>query len=375
MTKRNSMSPKKICGFLLLLTAVMTLSSCQQIEKYLNSFLPVSSSSSIEETSVSSSSNSSVISSDSSSSSASEAVSIYYLDLYGKPGDCAVIKTGDIEILVDAGDNDVVCAGKIDELLDTLVTDGKIEYAIATHPDTDHYAGFFHVFERYNVETLFKYATKKSGATLTQFDNVIVNEGCNVNLITSWLGTDTTKTLSINDDTRLIFYNTGSYLTGTNSNDSSIVFTLEAFDMRIVFSGDAGTGPESIYAPLCGDADIYSMGHHGSDSATSRTLLNNVKPEIVIAQVGDYLGNSYSHPTYAALARVYAYNTNTKVYCMAGGNRSGSSIDDDRNGTITVNVNKESFSISSKNYGDSPLEMRETAYWENESNPYRDTYK
>jgi hypothetical protein len=62
-------------------------------------------------------------------------------------GDCTYIKAGDNDILIDAG-NRTSCASTIESYLEdssrtnNYVSDGKLEYVIATHAHQDHIAGF-----------------------------------------------------------------------------------------------------------------------------------------------------------------------------------------------------------------------------------------
>ena len=55
-------------------------------------------------------------------------------------GDCVLIKTGDTEVLIDAGSRQSSAAA-ISDYIDEYCTDGVLEYFIATHADRDHSAG------------------------------------------------------------------------------------------------------------------------------------------------------------------------------------------------------------------------------------------
>jgi len=52
------------------------------------------------------------------------------------------------------------------------------------------------------------------------------------------------------------------------------------------------------------------VGHHGSAHSSSTVFLNEVKPKTAYIEVG--AGNSYGHPTQAALSRLQAVGA--KVY-------------------------------------------------------------
>lgn len=293
-------------------------------------------------------------------------VQVYFIDLEGSPGDCALIQIENTQILVDAGENASTDKANVLAALGEIMGDDmSLEYVVATHPHSDHIGGLPVVFSNYEIGSIFKYQTSCSSKTnlMTELDNAIESEtGCQVNLIHDYLNGQTSKTLTINDDVDLVFYDTGSLLSA-DENNSSIVFTLEACGSRLLFTGDAEKNQEAVYASLCGDVDVFSMGHHGSANGTSASFLSTISPEVCIAQIGDYLGNKYSHPTFSAMQRVYDNNINTKIYATAGGNGAGSDKTLDRNGMLTIEIFADHYVISSEFGANNPIEMRDTTYW------------
>ena len=71
-------------------------------------------------------------------------LSFHFMELGNKyTGDCTYIKAGDIDILIDAGSR-YDSASTIANYIDDYVTDGKIEYVIATHAHEDHIGAVAH---------------------------------------------------------------------------------------------------------------------------------------------------------------------------------------------------------------------------------------
>ncbi len=70
-------------------------------------------------------------------------VSIHFLELGNiYTGDSVYVRRpGETDILIDAGSRQS-SAGTITKYLNNYVTDGKLEYVIATHAHQDHIAGF-----------------------------------------------------------------------------------------------------------------------------------------------------------------------------------------------------------------------------------------
>ena len=69
-------------------------------------------------------------------------ISFHFLTLGNStPGDCTLVQVGDNDILIDAG-SDEDSLDDIKSYLRDKVTDGVLEYVIATHAHQDHIAGF-----------------------------------------------------------------------------------------------------------------------------------------------------------------------------------------------------------------------------------------
>ena len=300
-------------------------------------------------------------------------VEVHYIDLGylgGGPGEAALIKVGGIEILVDAGETSSASVDALLAFLEGIVTDGTIEYVIATHQDADHIGGMADVYEAYIIETTILYSTSPSIATglRNDYEAIVALEECEVFHVYD-IVTGIDNTMTVATGVELVFYDT-DYLQAADANASSIVFVLEAFNTRILFNGDAEGNQESVYASLVGDVDIFKLGHHGAAAGTTTYLLETITPEVGIVTNGDYLGNAYSHPTYAALSRIYSYSDLVPVYAVTGGNGSGSDRMMERNGDISVAINASGYSITSQAYGTNPLELSNTAYWNDPANPY-----
>ena len=52
-----------------------------------------------------------------------------------------------------------------------------------------------------------------------------------------------------------------------------------------------------------GPIDVLRINHHGSDSSSEQSYLNDLKPEVAIMSLGD--GNSYGHPKQELIDRLH----------------------------------------------------------------------
>jgi len=305
------------------------------------------------------------------------AVVISFIDIGmagGGPGESTLIECGDWDILVDSGENSPEATNELLAFLNDHVTDGVIEYLIATHQDADHIGGFTEVMDAFQVSNAILYSTPSSIATSLRqtFENRLTTEGSSVVRIRALVDSGN-PTIPLVDGVLLRFFDTG-FLEGSTANSSSLVFVVEAYGTRVLLTGDAESNQEAVYAPLVGDVDVFKMGHHGTANGTSSTFLETVTPEIAIVSNGDMLGNEYNHPTYTSVGRIYTYSSELPVYAVTGGNGKavGIPLTWQRNGTITVSITSAGYSLASEYYGADLMELSQTDYWKDDSNPNRD---
>ncbi len=107
----------------------------------------------------------------------------------------------------------------------------------------------------------------------------------------------------------------GSATTDENSNCLVLKVSYGEFDMS--FGGDlpgATTGSytnmETTIGPMVGPIEAYKVHHHGSASSSHTAWLTATDPQVAVVSAGT--GNSYGHPTAAAMNRLHA--AGTRVY-------------------------------------------------------------
>ena len=298
-------------------------------------------------------------------------VEVHYIDvgLDASPGDAMLIKIGDIELLVDAGNNTSSDIANLLGFLEDHVDDGTIEYILPSHPHADHIGGYPAVFDEYDVGNVFMYCYEDYGTVISDTFEGLVGDMPEENVfpVCDLFNGSDIYTYDVVPGVTLEFYDHGDLETGS-ANEASVVFTLDALDTRLLFTGDAYTDQEEVFAPLAGNIDVLKMGHHGSTTSTGQTLVETIMPEVAIANV-NILDNTYGHPHYAAVANLYEYS-NASVYALGGGPASYGSMHQ-RNGTITVTITDEGYTLSAE-YPEEPIELSTTDYWQSGDNPYND---
>jgi competence protein ComEC len=108
---------------------------------------------------------------------------------------------------------------------------------------------------------------------------------------------------------------------GDNLNDWSAVLKVTYKNKSFLFTGDAEKTSENdmLADGMNLKADVLKVGHHGSNSSTSKAFLDAVKPQYAVISVGK---NNYKHPDSGILTRLK--NANASV------------LRTDQKGTITA---------------------------------------
>lgn len=170
----------------------------------------------------------------------------------------------------------------------------KIDYLIATHPHSDHIGGMATVVNNLDIGKI--YMPKKSTNTKTFEGLLTAIQRKRLKVNAAQAGVDILKVGNLNIN-MLAPVN----ITGDDLNQYSAVIMLTYGDNKFLFMGDAGEpSEEQITADV--SADVLKVGHHGSNTATSQSFLNKVKPKYAVIEVGK--GNSYGHPTANTLSKL-----------------------------------------------------------------------
>ena len=288
--------------------------------------------------------------------------SIHFLELGNQyTGDCTLIKCGNTEVLIDAGSRQN-SAATIKQYVDKYCTDGVLEYVIATHAHQDHIAGFVGnksgdtrtgILYQYKIGTLIQFGG--TGATSSIYKNYLEgvayaeSNGTAVYTATQcWYERDGAKkqyfldennTLSLN-----ILYNYYYEHETNDENDYSVcmLLTNEATDgtYHYLFTGDLEEKGESYLVDnnQLPEVELFKGGHHGSYTATTKKLLDVIKPKAVAvcccAGSTEYTKTpENTFPSQAFIDRVGKYTDKIYVTTVVG-EADGKEVGNSMNGDI-----------------------------------------
>lgn len=216
---------------------------------------------------------------------ASESVGIlevHYINV--GQGDCTFLTCDGQTMLIDCGDFSQGTA-----IQNYLIKQGveKIDYLILTHPDADHIGGAPVIITKFDIGRIFMSGYEKENRT---YERLLESMKYKYYFWETPVASDTVNLGSA----EVVFV--GPVDEYEDPNNSSLSFIVYNGNTSFLFSGDAESQAEYdmvlSQADLC--ADVYKVGHHGSNTSSSTAFLSAIKPEYAVISCG--AENEYGHP-------------------------------------------------------------------------------
>ncbi len=188
----------------------------------------------------------------------------------------------------------------------------KIDYLVLTHGDYDHLGESLNLIDKIEV------------------DKIYINEG-RINYLESLISKKHKIEKLKQDETFKVgdfeIYSLNKDL--KEENDSSLVLYIKNQNTKILMMGDATEKSEKEILKTydLNKIDILKVGHHGSDTSSSKEFISTIEPKDSLISVGK--DNKYGHPKRSVLKTLSKSN----IYRT------------DKNGSIIVKLNKNGYKI------------------------------
>jgi beta-lactamase superfamily II metal-dependent hydrolase len=234
-------------------------------------------------------------------------------------GDGAVLITpGGQVALFDEGTNFTVgtstssCARVLSELQALGVN--HVDLHFASHYHADH-IGCITSLTGITIDAGWDRAQSYTSATYTNYVNYLGAKRHTITKSQVW----TLDAASAHPVTITCIAFGGDGITTTDENSKCAVYKISYGEFDEEIGGDLtgypsgtssqNTNIETKVGPQVGPIEVYKVHHHGSAYASYDDWLNATKPKIGIVSCGT--GNTYGHPTSAALVRLHNHNVHT----------------------------------------------------------------
>ncbi len=227
-------------------------------------------------------------------------------------GDATLIQQGDIQILIDGGD-DLNVVYELSKYM--KFNDRRIEVVVLTHPHDDHLVGILEVMDRYEVGEIWIYPVcynnpnykllLESGVKIRE-----VEEGMNFNI------EDIRLNILWPVENKTAECEVGKYKSWDgNINNDSLVIHVEHLNKSFLLMGDAEEEVEKELN-INFKVDFLKAGHHCSKTSSSETFLKMAKPSKAICSCGE--GNKFGHPSSGTLKNFSSLNVQYFVTYESG---------------------------------------------------------
>ncbi len=298
-------------------------------------------------------------------------VNIYFPELgNGNAGDCMLLKSGDTEVLIDAGSKRESATAVV-SFLKEHCTDGILEYVIVTHAHEDHIAAFVGptgtngtkgVFANFKCGTIIDFARKKttsqiSADYITYRDKEVSDDGAtHYTALECWNETNgAQRSYTIAEGLSFeILYQKYYEINSSDENNYSVCTLFTHGDNHYLFTGDLELeGEESLVQknalPHC---ELFKAGHHGSKTSSNDALLSVIQPEYVCicccAGSTEYTTTEENtFPTQDAINRIAKYTKNIYVTTLSVDKTTKNYTS--MNGLITVWSNGTDITVTGSN--------------------------
>ncbi|MEW6622625.1 MAG: DNA internalization-related competence protein ComEC/Rec2 [Bacillota bacterium] len=219
---------------------------------------------------------------------APSSLEVVFLDV--GQGDCIFIKTPEGKtILIDGGG--VTGEYNLGDLVVVpfLKHKGirKVDLMINTHPHTDHLAGLFPVAIRFPVSLAL--IPPQFEAEYAGFMKTLEERGIKLEYGIKGQGVSISPAVSLN-----ILHPPRDYPYRLGPNNHSLVTDLLHKDIKFLFTGDIEVEAIETLNSIIGHYTVLKFPHHGSAGSFNISFLEQIKPEVVIIQVG--ANNTFGHP-------------------------------------------------------------------------------
>lgn len=264
---------KKIYFLIVLIIAIIGLISPQTIEYFNNSYTQNNINNSVAHETISENTVSEI-------KIDKEKLNILYLNV--GQADSQLIFYKDKLIIIDTGN---VNDGEkiINFLKEQNIT--RIDYLIGTHIHEDHIGSMQYFIKEFEIDKI--YMPYNDTSVNTYYKNLLT-EILNKNLQIDEL--EVGNKFNIEDlECEIMAIDNNQ---PEDQNDASIVIEIRYKENKFLFTGDATKKVEKTR--VWNDIDVLKVGHHGSNTSSSKEFIEQIKPEISIISVGK--NNSYNLP-------------------------------------------------------------------------------
>lgn len=203
-----------------------------------------------------------------------------------KSGDSTILTSPDGKtMLVDSGAPE--CAPQVEHYLEALGII-KIDIVVVSHPHIDHLGGLARIIRKFPVESLYMSRVEYPTEVYKSFIDTVKKIGIRTTYLeegSDFAFGEMVKVKIYNPERDIRYYDGYPANSTQFINNKSLVMKMSYGESSMLFMGDVYTPREIELAEKYGEelkADVIKVGHHGSDTSSSKSFVRLVSPKIAV---------------------------------------------------------------------------------------------
>lgn len=245
-----------------------------------------------------------------------------------KSGDSTILTSPDGKVmLIDGGSPE--CAIQVDGYLQAMGI-RRLDAVVASHPHIDHIGGLAPILAKYPVDTLYMSRVEYPTGVFRGFVDAARERGTRIVYLEEGSGFSFGERVGVevfNPSPGIAYYEGYPANSTQFINNKSLVMKFTFGESTILFMGDLYTPGEVDLMEKFGPAlrsDVIKVGHHGSDTSSSKSFVKLVAPHIAV-MMHDSLASLSVYKNYrkaGAMAYVSCIDGSVRVAGDVSGNWS-----------------------------------------------------
>jgi competence protein ComEC len=220
-------------------------------------------------------------------------------------GDSISIKTTHgRNILIDGGGSEQSSYDVGEKVLVPYLLDnsnGVIDVMVVSHFHEDHAEGLITVLNTLKVKKIV-IGLQPSNSNLYN-ELLRISTEKNIPVICLYQG----SSFTVDDVNFEIVYPKKQIEIQDDLNNNSLVLLCKVYGKSLLLTGDAENIEEDMFIENINQrVDILKVGHHGSRTSTTQTLLERIRPKVFLISAG--VDNKFGHPHEEVLNRIEKYS-------------------------------------------------------------------
>jgi competence protein ComEC len=262
-------------------------------------------------------------------------------------GDASLVETPDRgAILIDGGKDGSDAGRRVIAPYLWSKGIGSIDYVILSHPHRDHYGGFLHILDHFDLGEVWYNGRVVPEAEV--FFARVIAKGIPLRILKrgDFMDTGGYRMTALHPYDGYYSDSDGGDISDQNSD--SLVLKVESGDLSVLFTGDIELEAEEDIMHLEGwsRSDIIKVPHHGGRGSSSGDFIEAVDPDVGVISAGK--NNSFGHPHEETLRRYKQHGV--RLYRT------------DRDGAVTVTKSDEGYDVKTSR----DFEFQKVKSWQDE---------